>query len=763
MKWIESQIEMRAKLDAQAAERAYAKLAASVTDGREAPRADGDDLELVDGAARACLRYCGVEPGEVPDGVADADERLDYLCRPTGTMRRKVRLDGDWFKQAFGALLGTLDTGEAVALIPRGVRGYGFTDPATGRSVRVNAATAKHIRPEAVFFYRPLPACPLAVRDLAAFMMRVFDRWDYAAVFAAALAATLVGLFPAWANQIAFGVVVPSGQDDLIAPIGALLVGVAVSTVIINACRNLVMQRVALKMDVAAEAAVFARVMSLPPSFFKRYAGGDLGMRVSQVSMLTQQLSSLILGSALTCALSVVYIIQIGVYAQPLVVPALVVVAAQAGFTVFAALITARYERATMDENAKLSGTVTALLGGVQKIKLAGAEERAFARWADGYAGYARYAYNRPAFVRATSAIVTLIGLLGTIAIYFYAGLAQVSVADYMSFNVAFGQMTAAVMALAAVAGQFAQIGPMMEIVAPILEATPEVAEGRPSVGELSGAVEVSNVSFRYNDDGPYVLQDLSFSVRPGEYVGIVGRSGCGKSTILRLLLGFEEPERGSVFYGPHDVRKVDLRSLRSHIGTVMQDGRLFMGDIASNITISAPSATLDDAWEAAELAGIADDIRKMPMGMQTLVTEGSGGVSGGQRQRIMIARAVCGNRRILMFDEATSALDNITQKHVADSLESLNCTRIVVAHRLSTVRHCDRILVIDGGRVAEEGTYEELIAREGAFAELVARQLLDGEGLGNKPSFPGRIPSPPRIRKQEATKGAAANGKDTT
>ena len=150
------------------------------------------------------------------------------------------------------------------------------------------------------------------------------------------------------------------------------------------------------------------------------------------------------------------------------------------------------------------------------------------------------------------------------------------------------------------------------------------------------------------------------------------------------------------------------------------------MGDLASNITIAAPSATLDDAWEAAELAGIADDIRKMPMGMQTIVTEGGGGISGGQRQRIMIARAICGSKRILMFDEATSALDNVSQRHVSDSLDSLRCTRLVIAHRLSTVRHCDRIMVVDGGRIAEEGTYEELIAADGLFAELVARQRLE-------------------------------------
>jgi ABC-type bacteriocin/lantibiotic exporter with double-glycine peptidase domain len=371
---------------------------------------------------------------------------------------------------------------------------------------------------------------------------------------------------------------------------------------------------------------------------------------------------------------------------------------------------------------------VTALLGGIQKIKLAGAEDRAFAKWAHGYADYARSAYNRPAPVRAMSAVGSIISMLGTVAIYASAGATGVGIADYMSFNAAYGQLSAGIMALMGMTAQVAQLGPMLEMVKPILEAKPELSEGKPSVTSLTGAMEVSGVSFRYGPDDPYVLKDLSFKIRPGEYVALVGKSGCGKSTILRLLLGFETPERGTITFGPNDASKVDVGSLRRHIGVVTQNGRLFMGDLASNITIAAPSATLDDAWRAAELAGIADDIRKMPMGMQTIVTEGSGGISGGQRQRIMIARAICGNKRILMFDEATSALDNMSQRHVSDSLDSLKCTRLVVAHRLSTVRHCDRILVVDGGRIAEQGTYEELIEQGGLFAELVARQRLEGE-----------------------------------
>ena len=728
-KWMESQIETRARLDAEMSERAYKELAASVVSPDDAPRFVIGDAEQADAAAKACLAYIGIEPGEVPDGVEDVEQRLEWLCRPSGTMRRNVRLEPGWHKSAFGAMVGRLDTGEAVALLPRGVHGYCFLEPVSGRKVKVTAETAKRIGSEAVLFYRPLPAKPLKVADLVAFIFHAFDRNDYLLVFAAALAATLIGLASPWANQVAFGVVAPSGQAQLILPIAALLLGVAVATALIGICRNLVMSRVSMKLDVVAEAATFARVLSLPTSFFKQYSSGNIASRVANVTTLAQMLATAVLGAALTALLSVIYIFQIGAFAPQLALPALMIAIFQALVTVLATRVTARFEKEAMEANAKLSGEVTALLGGIQKIKLAGAEDRAFAKWAHGYAAYARPAYNRPVLVRSLPAIVGLIGLLGTIAIYYIAGSTSVPIADYMAFNVAYGQVNAAIMAFAGIAGQLAQIRPMLEMVSPILEAVPETGEGKPSVESLGGAIEVSGVSFRYNANDPYILNDLSFKVDPGEYVAIVGRSGSGKSTLVRLLLGFEQPERGSVFYGPHDVRRVDARSLRQHIGVVMQDGRLFMGDIASNITISTPNAGLDEAWEAAELAGIADDIRKMPMGMQTFVTEGSGGISGGQRQRIMIARAICGKRSVLVFDEATSALDNVTQKHVSDSLEALNCTRIVVAHRLSTVKHCDRILVLDGGVIAEEGVYDELIAKNGIFAELVEKQRLDKEG----------------------------------
>ena len=372
------------------------------------------------------------------------------------------------------------------------------------------------------------------------------------------------------------------------------------------------------------------------------------------------------------------------------------------------------------------SGMTYALITGIQKIKLAGAEKRAFARWGNLYAQSAKMTYDPPMFLKLNSVISLAISLTGTLVMYYMSVRAGLSVADYYAFNTAYGMVSGAFLSLAGIALSAAQIRPILTMVQPFFDAVPEVSDGKQVIERLSGGIELNNVSFRYNENMPLILDDLSLKIRPGQYVAIVGRTGCGKSTLLRLLLGFEKPQKGAIYYDGKDLERIDLRSLRRRIGVVMQNGKLFQGDIYSNIVISAPWLSQQDAWEAAELTGIAEDIRRMPMGMNTVISEGSGGISGGQRQRLMIARAIAPKPKILMFDEATSALDNITQKKVSESLDRLKCTRIVIAHRLSTIRQCDRILVLDQGKIVEDGTYDELIAANGFFAELVARQRPD-------------------------------------
>lgn len=367
-----------------------------------------------------------------------------------------------------------------------------------------------------------------------------------------------------------------------------------------------------------------------------------------------------------------------------------------------------------------------ALVTGIQKIKLSGSEKRAFARWGNLFAQEANYAYNPPILLKANSVITQAISIASNIVIYYLAVSNGLDQSSYFAFNASYGMVMGAFSSMASIVLSFVQIKPILDMAEPILSEVPENAEEKQVLTKLNGNIEMNNVYFRYEDNMPYVVDGLSLKIKSGEYIAIVGKTGCGKSTLVRLLLGFEKPEKGAVYYDNKDLTRIDLRSLRRKIGTVTQNGTLFTGDIYSNIAISAPQLTLDEAWEAAEVAGIADDIRDMPMGMQTLIMEGSGGISGGQRQRLMIARAIAPKPSVLIFDEATSALDNKTQKQVAEALDRLKCTRIVIAHRLSTIQHCDRILVLEGGKIIEDGTYDELIANDGFFAELVERQRLD-------------------------------------
>ena len=349
-----------------------------------------------------------------------------------------------------------------------------------------------------------------------------------------------------------------------------------------------------------------------------------------------------------------------------------------------------------------------------------------FAKWLDVYAKGAELQYNPPTFLKLNGVISTAIGLVSNIVLYYLAVQSNIGQSSYFAFTASYGMLMGAFMSVSGIALSAAQIQPILEMAEPFLKTAPEMSENREIVTGISGGIELDHVSFRYSEDTPYVIDDLSLRIKPGEYVAIVGRTGCGKSTLVRLLLGFEKPEKGAVYYDGRDIERLDLPSLRKKIGTVTQDAGLFQGDIYSNIVITAPELTLDEAWAAAEIAGIADDIRAMPMGMNTLIAEGQGGISGGQRQRIMIARAIAPKPKLLIFDEATSALDNKTQKQVSEALDAMGCTRVVIAHRLSTIRHCDRILVLDGGRIIEDGSYDALIERGGFFAKLVERQRLD-------------------------------------
>ncbi len=725
MGWFESQIEQRRKNDDQLLEDSFVRIAGVVLGQRTAEKI-GDARIITKSAIDEILKYYHFKPAEIPDGIRE-EEQLDYCLRPHGLMRRTVELTEGWYRDAYGPILAyTKDEGLPCALLPGTLSGYSYTDPKTGERVKIGKKTAARFETEAFCFYRPLPQKQLGIPDLLLYMKRCVTLSDVILILAATLAVTFVGFVMPRLIKALTGPVLASRRADALIGVTVAMFCVSLSSQLISSVKGMIQSRLGAKTALGVQASMMMRLLSLPASFFRRYSPGELKSRSLSVNQLCSLLFGIVMNTGLTSLTSLLYVTQIFRFAPSLVIPSLVIVAVTVGFSILTTVTQIRINKLHMEYSAKESGMSYGMITGVQKIKLAGAEKRLFAKWLDLYAEGAELTYNPPAFIKLNAVFSTAITLVSNIVMYILAVKSGIGQSSYFAFTSAYGMLMGAFMSVSDTALSAARIRPILEMAEPFLKTEPETSEGKEIVTRLSGSVEMDRVSFRYAEDEPYILNDLSLKIRPGEYVALVGRTGCGKSTLVRLLLGFEKPEKGAVFYDGRNIEKLDLPSLRRKIGTVTQDAGLFQGDIFSNIVISAPELSQKDAWEAAEAAGIADDIRAMPMGMNTIIAEGQGGISGGQRQRIMIARAIAPKPKILIFDEATSALDNRTQKQVSEALDRMGCTRLVIAHRLSTIRRCDRILVLDDGKIIEDGTYDELIEKNGFFAGLVERQRLD-------------------------------------
>ena len=726
MGWFENQIQDRREADQQLLEDSFLRIAGVVMGERDAQRI-GDARIITKSAIDEILKYYHYKPSELPENITDGDEQLDYCLRPHGMMRRSVELKKGWYKDAYGPILAfRKDDGSPAALLPGTIRGYFFRDPATGKAVRLNAETEQLFDPDAICFYRPLPLKSLSIPDLLLYMKRCVSTSDIFMIVFAAISVAGVGLLIPRLTRALTGPVLASARGSALIGLAICLVCVSLSMQLFSSISAMVSSRLEAKTSLGVQASMMMRLMSLPASFFRQYSPGELKSRSMSVNQLCSMLMSMVMTTGLTSLTSLLYVTQIFRFAPKLVIPSLLIVLVTVGFSVVTTFVQIGINRKRMEHAARESGMSYSLISGIQKIKLAGAEKRSFAKWLNLYAEGAELTYNTPMFLRANVAISTGISLFSTIILYYLAVESGLNPSTYFAFTAAYGSLMGAFTTLAGTAMSAAQVQPILEMAEPFLKTVPETQENKEIVTNINGGLELSHVSFRYDDDSPYILNDLSLKIKPGEYVAIVGRTGCGKSTLMRLLLGFEKPEKGAIYYDGKDIESLDLGSLRRKIGTVMQQSGLFQGDIYSNIVLTAPNLSIDEAWDAAEKAGIADDIRAMPMGMYTMVSEGGGGISGGQKQRLMIARAIAPKPKLLLFDEATSALDNKTQKQVSEALDAMGCTRVVIAHRLSTIRHCDRILVLDGGSIVEDGTYDELIARGGYFAELVERQRVD-------------------------------------
>lgn len=653
------------------------------------------------------------------------ESHLEQLQNTTGMMYRLVSLKGEWWKELGTPVLASLKNGTCIAILPD-IGGRYYYENKRGESIYINKKNADDIMQTAICFYPPLPQKALAPQDIVQFLWKCISKRDKCKLLFAGFIITLLGMITPFITQLLFSQIIPSGQQILVYSVGGFLMGTAVSIFLFEVTKNMLLVGMQCKMETALSAAMFSRVLNLPVDFFKSYSSGDLAERMFCLNGICNIFCTSFMGTGMTAVFSVVYLFQIFTIDKVLLLPCILILLAQIIVAVFGMFGQIEFLRKELSAMTKVQSTVYSMLNGIQKLKVAGCEKRAFSKWLEQYCKEADAKYNPPLLLKMQKALAPALTILGTCYIYWICLNEDVDVSHYVAFHSAFGMISAAILTLTSTMTAFSSVRPIFELAKPIMDAEPQMSALGESEHILSGGIEFNNVSFRYTEEGPNILENLCLKIKPGQYVAIVGKTGCGKSTLLRILLGFETPDKGAVYYDGKDVSRLNPKSLHKQIGVVMQNGKLFSGSIYSNISVSAPTLTMEGAWEAARIAGIDKDIEAMPMGMNTVLSEGSGGISGGQRQRLMIARAVAPKPKILLLDEATSALDNITQKYVADSLSHMKCTRLVIAHRLSTIRDCDRILVLDSGKIIEDGTYEELVSQNGFFAELVQRQQIE-------------------------------------
>jgi len=685
------------------------------------------------------------------EALASIDNPVEAVADASHVRSRRVLLRGEWWRNDCGPLLGYTDTTPPcpVALLRDRWGRYTIHYPenslpgepdgdAAGREIRVTGQTATRLAPHAVVFYRPLPA---RKRDLIGLARMGFRNYagDLFILCALALITTLAGMLLPQITGAIFGQALPEANHRMLLELILGLLAVGGGQAAFYYLQGIVALRLDTGVTSMLQAAVWDHLLRLPMKFFGQFAAGDLLNRVSMVSQMSKSVTGNTLRSFIAGVMGLLNLALLFYYSGPLALVATGYVLVSCALTVLFAMRVRRYSGQLLRIDARITGYVVQLIQGVGKLRTSGAERRAFNQWAALFQRKIRLVSSVDAWQSANNIVMYTLPTLGTLLIYSMAvsllnaapettaPAATVepvlSLGTFLAFQAAFGLFSAGATAACMMIVDLQLQAAGMKMMQTLLQEKPEVDNHNVSPGLLQGDVRLKNVVFRYREGGPLVLNDVTIDAAPGEFIALVGKSGSGKSTILRLLLGFEAPLSGSINYDHKDLAGIDLVEVRRQLGVVLQQGRLNSGSLLENIACGS-QITLEQAWEAARDAGLENDIKQMPMQMHTLVSEGGGNISGGQRQRLMIARALARNPRILLFDEATSALDSETQKIVTESLNRRQVTRVVVAHRLSTIRGADRIYVLDQGRVTQRGSFEELNAQPGPFRQMMHRQF---------------------------------------
>ena len=667
---------------------------------------------------------------------SETTDSLNEICEASGIRYRQIILDGHWWKKNHGPFLGFLkDSQTPVAVLLDPKERYILIHPGTKEYILVNEETAQSLLPLAAVFYRPLPETKLGFPTLFKFTFyKVSNEFFY--LFFLGIVAAIIAFFFPFANKVLFDQVIPTFNFSLYTQVILGLILARLAVVVFNATQAMILLRLEGLIGNRAQMALWDRLLKLPVQFFKKIPSGDLIQRTFIVEMLQKELSLGTLRVFFGSIFSLLYLAIMLYYSIALSLVGMSIVFLNIVCTLIITTIKLRYEKQLLASNASINTFLTQIIQGITKIRVAATEQQVFAKWAQEFARNQRIKLSALHLNVILNSINAVLGELGTLLIFgviiwslvsetpsSFWTLQHISIGTYLAFNAAFGPFTAAIFSISSSFLSFIKLIPFWERVKPIFKADVERTTDKTQILP-KGNIQVENLSFRYEVNGPLVLEGINLVVKPGEFIGIIGPSGSGKSTLFRLLIGFEIPERGVISYDGYDLASLDPVYLRRHIGTILQNSKIFFGTVFDNI-VCGGNYTPEEIQEAIQNATFDLDLKEWPMGLDTILPSGGGTLSGGQRQRLLLTRALILRPKILLLDEATSSLDNRTQEIVTHNLEKLKMTRIVIAHRLSTVRHADRIYLFQNGTVVDSGTFDELAQKKNILSSFVEQQAL--------------------------------------
>ncbi len=704
-------LEQRGRQDAEAALRTVslaAKLLHAPPPKAAAPdpaQAEPLFLAMVAVAKAAGLQARVTRPTRLREQDIDTPPTMEEIARASGLRLRQLALPADWWRRGLGPLLAE-EGGEAVALLPDH-HGYMVQKAATPPR-RVTPEVAQGISARAWTLVEPLPDQPLAWSQLLHFVKP--EPTDRALALAAAIIGAFLGLGMPVAMSFATGSLIPGGNRLGLVELGIALACVGLAAFVVQMAGDIARHRMTAKLEAPLHAALWDRMLRLPIPVLRRHTPSELASRLGialAVPLGHKNFRMAMIGSGATFAAAIVALF---LYHPLAAVVALPVLLAQAGIAVAAGILKARAHAAGKMQSGAADALAIEAVSGITKLRLAGVEHRMLAAWSERFLAMRQSKLAEEhidTWQSAASAALTFVAL-GLLFLVFAAGDASTK-PGVIGFLMAFMIANGAASGLGGAFATFHPLNAMRDYAAPLMQNLPEATAGRIDPGRLSGRIELSNIAFLYEGAEQPVFAGLNMQVEPGEFVAIVGRSGSGKSTLVRLLLGMERPAFGSVAYDGQDLASLDLGLLRRRIGTVLQGATLPPGALIDTLR-GFSDASEAAIWKALEAAAIAEDVRALPLGLRTPIADAQQVLSGGQVQRLLLARALVNRPDVLILDEATSALDPATQAVTTRTLNALTCTRIVIAHRLETIRGADRILVIEAGRVAHAGTHDELV-----------------------------------------------------